>query len=183
MMADDHMACHVCLGVWHKSSVEARLEAQEARARNAKQSLQASLRSSVFDVQLRHANSLEMRFKSSALLHWRAEASQQRCQSFGLELAQVNDRMRETSAEIISSQRSCDIVRQHMAVNLLAAEQRAEEFVEIGDKLGIVTGSLQGEVHSHHLTLDALEHEVLLLENQITNSGILNWKEKALSAL
>lgn len=42
--------------------------------------------------------------------------------------------------------------------------EASSENLEMTDKLGVMTGTLQGEMQTHNLTFDALEHEVLLLE-------------------
>lgn len=121
--------------------------------------------------------------QTKLLAAWRAEASQQRCRSLGVECSQLVEQARDASSEALNSQRASDTLRTHMAINLFAAEQRAEEALEMSDKLGIVTGNLQGEMHTHNLTLDALEHEVLLLESQIANSEILGLKKSAVQRL
>jgi len=101
-----------------------------------------------------YVTALEARVQAVHLIHWRGVVG------------------REIQAR-------CDALRTHMAVNLISAEQRAGEQLEMTDKLGVVTGNLQGEMHTHNLTLDALEHEVLLLESQIVNSGIVGGKKKS----
>merc|ERR1740130_1009066 len=100
----------------------------------------------------RYVSALEARVMAIHLIHWRGVVG-------------------------IESHARCDMLRTHMAVNLISAEQRAGEHLEMTDKLGIVTGNLQGEMHTHNLTLDALEHEILLLESHVVNSGILGGKK------
>merc|ERR1719247_3318357 len=77
----------------------------------------------------------------------------------------------------------CDALRQNLAVQLLSAEQRSEEAMEQSDKLRGCTGELWTEMHKQNLTLDALEHEVLLLEAQNNGSHLYRWKpESTISA-
>jgi len=110
--------------------------------------------------------------QAKMVMAWAAVASRQRCESFAVECQQLSEQAREASVEALGAMRANDTLRHALAVNLLGAEQRAEEALEFSDKLGIVTGTLSGEMHGHNLTLDALEHEVLLMEAQITGSDL-----------
>jgi len=116
------------------------------------------------------------------LLAWSAAASQQRSLNFCLQKEEIQIQARGFETESLLALKQNDSLRTSLAVNILAAEQRSEDALEFSDKLGIVTGTLQGEMRTHNLTLDALEHEVLLLEAQMTGPDLYRWK-KGLSAV
>merc|ERR1712232_931560 len=73
-------------------------------------------------------------------------------------------------------------IRKHLAVHCLATSQEADESLTMSEKYGGLTSLLQGEMQTQGITLEALEHEVFLLESQIVGSSLANKKLIAMTS-
>jgi len=167
-----HLWLHAVLrALWQEVA-----EARKARGQFRLREVKGAWKSKSLDSASRFVTAMEehtmIGTRIKTFVAWRAAAFQQRAESLSIECSSLQEKVRYYSSEAMSAQRAGDALRTQLAVNILAAEQRAEDNLEISDKLGVVTGSLQGEMHTHNLTLDALEHEVLLLEAKLTGSDL-----------
>jgi len=93
--------------------------------------------------------SLESRMGLITLLQWR-----------GIVKSEKSGRRAEESNEEL---------RKHLAVHCLATSEQATDSLATSDKYASLASLLQGEMHTQGVTLEALEHEVFLLESQMSN--------------
>merc|ERR1719401_1481986 len=104
----------------------------------------------------RHVNALEKKLGYTYLLRWGAIVNQEKT------LRRADDAHHD--------------IRKHLAVHCLATSREADESLAMSEKCGGLTCLLQGEMQTQGITLEALEHEVFLLESQMVGSNLVTRK-------
>lgn len=148
--ADDlpHLYLHAVLRALWQTVAEGR----EARGIGKELQLKRGWRRSALDYSCRYVDALERKLGVVALLYWKGVA----------EAGKSGRRADESNSEL----------RKHLAVHCLATTQEAEVNLETSKKYSSLARLLQGEMQTQGITLEAMEHEVLLLEAQMLGSNL-----------
>jgi hypothetical protein len=167
------------LGIVLRAFCQNVADARAAVGENKVLHVQRAWRSSALHTTSLYANALEFRSFIKALLAWKVYSTQERRDTLRAQCDEWSQKFQQQLTQYKHISSHCDALRQNLAVQLLSSEQRSEEAMDQSDKLRGCTGELWTEMHRQNLTLDSLEHEVLLLEAQNNGSHLYRSKPES----
>jgi hypothetical protein len=126
--------------------------AREARGSGRLVEMKKEWRRAALDSSCRYVTLLQRKFGLVFFLHWRGVAKAEKS----------GRRSDDANAEL----------RKHLAVHCLSTSQTADESLATSEKYSSLASLLSGEMQTQGITLEALEHEVFLLESQIIGSNL-----------